>query len=149
LAPVDSRWDNRSSDTSCDEQISESHLERPSFSNTSSQKTLDQIVRWMSTCDASHPDCRTTPQRRFVPTRLLDLNDSISPDYIQMVEAGKLTVDDTAYMTLSHCWGAGPGLRLTQESFDSCKRGILVADLPQTFQDAAGLVRNLVAAIFG
>lgn len=39
-------------------------------------------------------------------------------------------------MTLSHCWGPEPPIRLTRANIESMKRGISVKDLPRSFQHA-------------
>ena len=39
-------------------------------------------------------------------------------------------------MTLSHCWGPNPPIRLTQSNIESMRTGIFVGDLPRSFQHA-------------
>ena len=40
------------------------------------------------------------------------------------------------YMTLSHCWGSQPFLKLTQSNIGQLKESISISELPKTFQDA-------------
>ena len=52
-----------------------------------------------------------------------------------MVETDKL-LSNIEYMTLSHCWGSKPVIKLARGNLQSFENGILISNLPQTFQDA-------------
>ena len=56
-------------------------------------------------------------------------------DTIRLVISSALP-SNVEYMTLSHCWGPKPPIRLTRANIENMKAGILVGDLPRSFQNA-------------
>ena len=54
---------------------------------------------------------------------------------LRIVETGNLSLDEE-YMTLSHCWENAKFLILGMENRHKLEEGLLLSDLPKTFQDA-------------
>jgi len=85
----------------------------------------------------------------FVPTRLLDVESSVSPD-IRLANGTDLrqeTEDGAAhsveYIALSYCWGHGDFTRLTKANQQQFQEKIPLASLGQTIQDAVLATRRL------
>lgn len=70
------------------------------------------------------------------PTRLVNVRGVRSgAESVSLVEStGKPS--HLRYMTLSHCWGSQPFLKLTQSNIGQLKDSIAISRLPKTFQDA-------------
>lgn len=117
-------------------------MERPSYFMTSSPKTTDQILRWMTTCKVCHTGCGTPVQFSALPTRLLDLNQSTTMGLVKLVESKALR-EVVKYITLSHSWGKRLQCQLTNECLEVYKSGIMSSNLPLTFQHAIDLTRRL------
>ena len=47
------------------------------------------------------------------------------------------------YVTLSHCWGPRQFQTLTRESYNDFRNGVLIRELPKTFQDAVTIACRL------
>ena len=47
------------------------------------------------------------------------------------------------YVALNHCWGEEQNFTTTLETLQSRKDGILVSELPKTFQDAIKVVHEI------
>ncbi|OAG05897.1 HET-domain-containing protein [Paraphaeosphaeria sporulosa] len=97
--------------------------------------------RWMHTCTTSHDHCAARKSRLSnlgtsqCPTRLLDLQKAHSTRRIQVVHT-KTEAIKSPYVTLSHCWGANPPIKLTNANIEQFSRGIEIKKLPRTFRDA-------------
>ncbi|KAH6879991.1 heterokaryon incompatibility protein-domain-containing protein [Thelonectria olida] len=116
--------------------------------NTGSPQSWNQISQWIQNCQANHSRC---PKQwaggdhgtRWYPTRLLDL------ESLDTLRGPTRLIETTrehpqgCYMTLSHCWGTQPIIRLTSENFDAFCQRIAFEDLPKTFQDAVVITRKL------
>jgi hypothetical protein len=103
------RWDNRIMDTS-------------------SYATILLIKAWLRTCRDEHPQC-TIPPVSALPMRVLDVANSS----VKLIETGGMTGQ---YITLSHCWGAMPIIRLLESNIEDYKKGIPWKSLSKVFQDA-------------
>ncbi|KAJ8113806.1 hypothetical protein OPT61_g4151 [Boeremia exigua] len=136
-------------------------LEYPSVTTHTSSKPsaprdYGAALQWPKECK-----CYAPPKKPFFPTRLLSLKhvkSSIetygnstsycrgSQALVNLVETKSWTqanskeldceANERRYVTLSHCWGGVVSHRLLRSNYDGFVRGILVADLPKTFQDA-------------
>jgi hypothetical protein len=77
-----------------------------------------------------------------MPTRVIDVETTDSVSTVKLVE-----VEEGAkgqYVALSYCWGAATNrFTTTRSSLSARKAGILVSDLPVTFQDAVAMARIL------
>jgi hypothetical protein len=48
------------------------------------------------------------------------------------------------YASLSHCWGPyDPAIRLTRDTVEQLKGGVLIDQLPKSFRDAVKVCQNL------
>ncbi|KAK0107958.1 hypothetical protein ONS96_003741 [Cadophora gregata f. sp. sojae] len=95
-----------------------------------------KVKKWMSVC-AQHSDCQDFgSDESILPKRVLN----ISEDIVCLQEnAGKTGI----YATLSHCWGTSQPLTTTKATLQERCNGISWKSLPQVFQDAISLTRNL------
>ena len=76
-----------------------------------------------------------------MPTRLLELGPAEhNENTIRVVLCSGLS-SNVDYMTLSHCWGPRPPIRLTRANMKSMTTGISVQDLPKSFRDAIIVTR--------
>ena len=92
----------------------------------------------------SHEGCNYAETRQsWLPTRLLDRSAVKNKQNSINIVEGTIRPQQLRYMTLSHCWGSGTFLKLTQANATKLKNSIIVSDLPKTFQDAV-----MVAAIW-
>jgi hypothetical protein len=71
---------------------------------------------------------------------LIAVGSEAKDPWLYEIESGK---DVPPYMTLSHCWGGSTPLKLTQDSLESHKKGILFHMLSKTFREAIMVVRRL------
>ncbi|CAK7200914.1 hypothetical protein SEUCBS139899_003614 [Sporothrix eucalyptigena] len=119
-------------------------------------KTEDALKRaniWLADCVKSHPGCAqpffsstmtaSQAQDAFMPTRVLDLGSG--PGRVILVEDASKS---SPYVALSYCWGPDPSGTVTTvtsnvETHMDPQRGIELAALPQTIQDAVLVCRRL------
>lgn len=85
-----------------------------------------------------HTRCNVSPVAKFLPTRILELDDTNAPTKCRLVRREDCTVG-ARYTALSYCWGSSPSatkLRLLRSTLSSFQQGIAVATFPKTFRDA-------------
>ncbi len=113
--------------------------------STASEYTLALVRFWLQSCLSDHNTLCASPspfpESGFLPTRLVDLG--YAPDTIRVVTTAGLDLRQTAYLTLSHCWGGAAVLALTAATADSLRAGVPISALPKTFSDAARVVLGL------
>ncbi len=76
-----------------------------------------------------------------LPTRVLDV--ASNKDIIFLRESAG---QKGRYVALSHSWGSTHRLTLTRANLATLKDGILLSDIPKTFQDAVQVARELKIA---
>jgi len=111
--------------------------------STDSESSLSRAREWIRLCTASHHSCQ--PLRTaisFRPTRLLKVSGPLDIDGIRLIEKDEIP-NEVTYTTLSHCWGLVLQFKLTSKNIDSLKKGISLAELAKTFQDAVEVTRRL------
>ncbi|KAF8846699.1 HET-domain-containing protein [Acephala macrosclerotiorum] len=102
--------------------------------------------QWIKNCCTQHIGCPSvSPDQNssWYPTRLLDLG---REPYLKSVIRLRCKDDLTfqgAYVTLSHCWGKNASGMIQLTDLNAFKQGIMLSDLPQTFQDAVKITRKL------
>ena len=64
-------------------------------------------------------------------------------EYVRLVSKDEGHSMQGLYVTLSHCWGGATFVKLTEDKIDEFKQGILIKDLPKTFEDAIKFARRL------
>lgn len=106
---------------------------RPLQKDPSSEATFNLIYGWLKMCNKQH-HCYQGAHK--FPTRVLDLSGS-SPRLITGDGINK------PYMTLSHCWGNVQPLVTTRATLDDRLREIPFQSLPEMFQDAVFITRQL------
>ncbi|KAJ0271366.1 hypothetical protein COL940_011091 [Colletotrichum noveboracense] len=87
---------------------------------TDSEESVTQMAEWVSRCANEHPNCkRRHGSLDFIPTRVLDVGTEKSwpPKYIKLVDTKEMGVKGP-YMTLSHCWGKGKFVQLTEKDME-------------------------------
>ncbi|KAE9381081.1 HET-domain-containing protein [Stipitochalara longipes BDJ] len=112
-------------------------------SSTNSPETFSLAKGWLTNCLEHHESCNVGSDNYWRPTRLLELDrpseGSITLNWPRkMISAGF-----DSYATLSHCWGHSNPLALTSATEVSLLEGVLISNLPQTFQDAIAITRCL------
>lgn len=107
--------------------------------------SFEQMKQWLHDCDIFHQDCgigidrERLPELPKLPTRVIDVGSLDSEEarlIISQSEYGK-------YTTLSHRWGGNGLVALTKATLESLKSGFCPRDMPQTFQDAITVTRQL------
>ncbi|AEO56953.1 hypothetical protein MYCTH_2109422 [Thermothelomyces thermophilus ATCC 42464] len=104
---------------------------------------MDRARLRLDQCLKRHAGCSPSADS-LLPTRVLDL-DSADPNSISLRES---QAERARYICLSYCWGRSEFLKTTRESPECHKRGISLAELPQSFYDAVRIVRALGVRYF-
>jgi hypothetical protein len=114
---------------------------------------VEKAKEWIAECTKDHDKCSVSSDPAWVPNRLLDVQRALNPDnaseIIRLVSRkpgetdASVTPMEGPYVTLSHRWGSTPFLKLTRPKLASFLKGISLRDLPQTFQDAVKVTREL------
>ncbi|KAF2123163.1 heterokaryon incompatibility protein-domain-containing protein, partial [Lophiotrema nucula] len=110
---------------------------------TSSDETFEIAKFWLSDCVSHHDLCnRTTNSSARLPPRLLDIGLLETARIVRVVDTRGELVDK--YVCLSHCWGTiNMPFRSTSQNIKILNNGVLMSDLPQTFQDAVWVTHLL------
>lgn len=98
----------------------------------------------MKDCIDSHSVCQNANSMgdTWHPSRLLDISILDADSKIRLLISDK-QFPDGPYVTLSHCWGSIGFPKLLNKNLEDFQAGILVSDLPKTFQDAIQVTRAL------
>ncbi|KAG4434013.1 hypothetical protein IFR05_010495 [Cadophora sp. M221] len=128
-----------------------------------SEQTFDRFWSWLSECVSDHRNCSSSitgepidgwsvgwdddDTRSAFPTRLLDVGQS-EEDLVRLVETH---TEQGPYIALSHCWGheTRRPKRTTNATLKSHLNGVPFTSLPNTFQDAVKICRELQSAYMG
>ncbi|KAK1062703.1 hypothetical protein LTR74_010018 [Friedmanniomyces endolithicus] len=114
--------------------------------STSSPETFAQIRAWLRICE-QHDTCNCWAQINGLdiglPLRLLDVGQRSGRTDFRLVYGEMLAPQESRYMTLSHCWGVEPILKLTSANLDAFCNGMSETQLPKSFQDAISIARYL------
>ncbi|KAK5677194.1 hypothetical protein LTS10_010383 [Elasticomyces elasticus] len=105
------------------------------ITNTSSYATVERIKEWMRTCGEEHHLC-AIPPASVSPLRVVEVSN----------HRAKVVYSDgvvAPYLTLSHCWGSSPVIRLLRENIHALQEDIPWTSLSKTFQDAILLTWRL------
>lgn len=107
-------------------------------------RSLDQVKRWLEKCEASH-ECVAHTQinnsNYQYPARLVDTGTEQEPR-IQL-RITKEQHPQEPYLTLSHCWGLTPTVKLLTGNMEDMKKEIRYDALSKTFQQAVVTTRIL------
>ncbi|KAN0110962.1 HET domain containing protein [Hyaloscypha variabilis] len=112
--------------------------------STDSQETVDFVKRELKTCDEDHQLCATyRPKSVWYPTRLIDLEVSHgNSEGARVVLTAHVEIEGP-YISLSHCWGSGNILKLTEATLPQLLARIPISQIPKTFSDAFKFTRAL------
>jgi hypothetical protein len=114
---------------------------------TQSEETFEKIRAWLKHCTTTHHACLGWPSATgcsaTLPTRLLELEATSQKPAMRLVLGQYLSPQSCRYVTLSHCWGGGPPVRLLQQNFESFRSNIPWNSLSLTFQEAVLAVQKL------
>ena len=105
--------------------------------DSASTKAFARVRSWVHSCDQQH---RCVPSETQLPTRVLDIGGNSGTHSINLVETQG---QRGRYLTLSHCWGTSHRITTTSSTLQARKKGILISELPKTFQDAILIARYL------
>lgn len=103
--------------------------------DTSSYATVLLIKNWIRTCSEEHHLC-TIPPASALPARVLEVSNCRA----RLTETQGMIAP---YLTLSHCWGSRPQIKLVKGNLEAMKRNIPWASLSKTFQDTIVLTWKL------
>ncbi|KAJ4127076.1 hypothetical protein NW768_008699 [Fusarium equiseti] len=132
-------------------------------SSTWDPRTAKTIRDWLQECISSHHECNS-PSNFVLPMRLLDVNpaEARAAAPITVDDFNNLSIDaspqvnlcstkdlpnDTKYLTLSHCWGTGVSIKLSNKLLGTYENQIPLEDLlipeAKVFRDAIWITRCL------
>lgn len=117
--------------------------------NKSSQRSMDFTASCLSKCRRTHTDCcplygPNRAQKPRPPTRLLDVASAATLGIIQLVNSASIATEDAIdYAIFSYCWGGPQPLTLNRNTEEMLSRGISVAQLGKTVQDAVQVSNKL------
>lgn len=105
----------------------------------SSEESMEFVKKCIEHCikSTAHGRC-IQPASHKPPNRLLNIGESESKIKLCSTKSKALR-----YAALSHCWGDGPLLTTTLQTLEDRMKGIEIDDLPELFQDAVKIARNL------
>lgn len=109
---------------------------------TGSEYAFSLARYWLQDCLQKHELCQRKRQEnpKSMPTRVIHVGTTEGRTQPFLHETdGQLA----PYVCLSHCWGTKPGIKTTMASILSHKDFIPLEDMPQTFQDAVNITRQL------
>lgn len=92
--------------------------------------------------EEAHDVCREYVTPGYIPTRLLELGD-VSSKMWRLCIPSQDDIDVVAYATLSYCWGGVNFLKLKQQLIPKWRAGEHICHLPQVFQDAISITKQL------
>ncbi|KAH8749169.1 heterokaryon incompatibility protein-domain-containing protein, partial [Hyaloscypha finlandica] len=90
--------------------------------------SMTKIQQWLKTCSEEHEQCLISPESRL-PRRVLEISNRRAK---LIVSNGKVA----PYVSLSHCWGPKPIIKLLASNMKELQENIPWNKLSKTFQDA-------------
>ncbi|KAK7509557.1 heterokaryon incompatibility protein-domain-containing protein [Phyllosticta citriasiana] len=103
-----------------------------------SAESFEQLRAWVERCSLTHSRCNLAHYSGLIPSRLLEIKDKHPGKTVSLVLSHECH-SKIRYMTLSHCWGTKPAdtkLKLSADTFQALRQGILLGSLTKTFRDA-------------
>ena len=114
--------------------------------STASASALEVARQWIDECSFNHMKCNVNSEMStsWKPTHLLDVSIKGAGGKQGLKLVDGLFLDPlTEYVTLSHCWGTGKGVRLHKGTLKSLRQGVGVEGLPKTYREAAWVAKEL------
>jgi hypothetical protein len=115
----------------------------PKLHDAGTSTHMKVLAEWIRNCDQSHM-CYPK-QKSYLPTRVLDVGTANSAT-VSLFCGTRGQTKPVRYIALSHRWGSQSqhqNFCTYTANIEHHQRGIQVADLPQTFQDAINVTRAL------
>ncbi|KAH0562034.1 hypothetical protein GP486_003260 [Trichoglossum hirsutum] len=109
--------------------------------STGSEDNIKLAVSWLNRCLTTHEQCMiSAPPYPQLPTRVLDV--------LPKGNSGDVCLCSTEghygpYVTLSHVWGKAQTITTTLSTFEDRITAIPMESMPQTFQDAVRITREM------
>jgi hypothetical protein len=101
--------------------------------------TIEAVRKWLQNCRCLE---KSSEQKTFKPTRLLDIGEKEDQDYVTLIET--LGTEISSYACLSYCWGGSqPVICSTLRNNTPDGWMILLHELPKTFKDSIYTLRRL------
>ncbi|KAI0872387.1 heterokaryon incompatibility protein-domain-containing protein [Hypoxylon argillaceum] len=138
-----------SENTTSNPQVQDIPIGIPKLAPVESQEYFDILRRWLEDCDNNHEGCKpedTDSAFGTLPTRLISVREKDSK-IVRLLETQHSYISpDRRYIALSHPWGDGSEHNhycTTKLSLPNHKIGIPINALPNTFQNAIEVTRQL------
>ena len=112
---------------------------RPIEEYANTLTAISRVREWLDECNKH---AHSKAQKAALPSRVIDTTVDVDGSFVKLHETNGRE-EDTKYLTLSYCWGKSPHFLTTKATLEERKRQITVQDLPQTYQDAILLTREL------
>jgi hypothetical protein len=124
---------------------------RPLCESASSEECLSIARSWIETCRAEHGiSCgQNTLEEKsgsapFMPKRTINVgSEYLNQEPFLAIHDQNGGSGDTAWATLSHCWGGTSPLTTTKDTIKEHQRRIPLESMPRTFRDAVVIARKL------
>jgi hypothetical protein len=108
--------------------------------STDSDTSMAISAQWLEDCQKTHKVCNSSLKRGHqLPTRLIYVGSDWHNTHLYL---SKDLPEDTAYMTLSHCWWKISIIRLLKKNLETFQRQLPYQSLTKTFRDAIGVARQ-------
>lgn len=106
-----------------------------------STESIKKTQEWIQECVSNHKHCLPKPEKRPLPSRLVNVGIGESPTLTLCNTQGF----EGEYIALSYCWGqkSQPVMNTKSTSSQFMNEGLPVQKLPQTIQDAICVTRKL------
>lgn len=119
-------------------------ISHPELSEPGDTFNIALLREWMESCDGNHI-CIPKDQA-FFPTRVIDVGTEGS-SVVRLASLSPAHAADRKYLALSHPWGSpatNTMFRTLQSNLiDFMEEGVMVTNLPRTFQDAIWITQRL------
>jgi hypothetical protein len=114
---------------------------RPIAELPDSEPCYEQIHAWMRNClDSHHISCPAPQVSALLPTRVIDVSPTDTPDFPKVLETSR---QPGAFIALSYCWGTKTRFVLESNTKTELLRGMAMDVLPPAFCDAIKVTRAL------
>ncbi|KAI1768012.1 HET-domain-containing protein [Hypoxylon sp. FL1150] len=113
--------------------------------STGDEATWRIIQGWLKECVETHTSCNGRGTTGYLPSRLVELNDTAAEPTFRVVEKHQIH-PQSQYLTLSHCWGTEPAKErptLTRSTMEMLSKEQLCSTLPKTLRDALKVAGRL------
>jgi len=116
-------------------------ISEKTLGGTGDETSLAQAAKWLSTCDNEHNECIQTLGNSALPSRWVDLGIGNDTATVRLCSREEIH-PNAVYMTLSHCWGSKPMLKLESHSLAAFRSRIPI-EQSKTYSEAVFVARRL------